>query len=314
VPNKRDDTPAIIAARDAELHAAEDEYRRLLYVGMTRAADRLIACGSIGEMKMPPGCWYELIEQGLEATGQLIEQQADFGEGTVRRYQKFDADAATGAAAIEPQTVTVPDWLAKPVQAETRPQTVSPSHSFERSAPTAAVATERRRALARGTHVHRLMQSLPSIPPPQRAEATRRYLARQNLDEAERTEIAEHTLRLIGDLRFDALFLPGSRAEVSIVGRVGKDRVSGQVDRLVVRPDEVLIADYKTNRPAPKSLAEAKAQHPAYVKQLALYRAVLMRLYPGKPVRAALLWTDTLDLMEIPSDHLNAALAELVSA
>ena len=168
--------------------------------------------------------------------------------------------------------------------------------------------------LARGTHVHRLMQSLPDVPPARRAEAARRYLARQKLDDAERSEIAAHTLRLLGDLRFDKLFLPGSRAEVSIVGRHDGRDVSGQIDRLVVTPDEVLIADYKTNRPAPKSLAEAKERHADYVRQLALYRAVLMRLYPGRPVRAALLWTDTPDLMEIPAADLDAALAILTSA
>ncbi len=76
----------------------------------------------------------------------------------------------------------------------------------------------------------------------------------------------------------------------------------------------MLIADYKTNRPAPKSLDDARTRHADYVRQLALYRAVLMRLYPGRPVRAALLWTDTPDLMEIPAADLDAALAILTSA
>ena len=74
--------------------------------------------------------------------------------------------------------------------------------------------------------------------------------------------------------------------------------VAGQVDRLVVTPDEVLIADYKTNRPPPNSLDEALEKYGSYVKQLALYRAVLKRLYPGRPVRAALMWTETPELME----------------
>ena len=52
--------------------------------------------------------------------------------------------------------------------------------------------------------------------------------------------------------------------------------------------DAVLIADYKTNRPAPRRPEDAPA---AYVAQLALYRAVLAKLYPGRAVRAALVWT-----------------------
>src|SRR6185295_629126 len=65
--NKRDDTAVTAAARDAAIRANENEYRRLLYVAMTRAADRLVVCGSIGEMAAPPGCWYELVEKGLSA-------------------------------------------------------------------------------------------------------------------------------------------------------------------------------------------------------------------------------------------------------
>ena len=155
------------------------------------------------------------------------------------------------------------------------------------------------------------MQSLPDMPPAARAEAARQHIARQstNFSEAERTPLAAAALALLDDARFDKLFLPGSRAEVSIVGRHQGRDVSGQIDRLTVTPDEVLIADYKTNRPAPNSLDETKKRHADYVRQLALYRAVLMRLYPGRPVRAALLWTDTPDLMEIPAAELDAAIA-----
>jgi ATP-dependent helicase/nuclease subunit A len=86
--------------------------------------------------------------------------------------------------------------------------------------------------------------------------------------------------------------------------------VSGQVDRLAVTNDCVLIADYKTNRPAPSRPADVPE---AYVAQLALYRAVLGRLYPGKRVRAALVWTDVPDLMEISDASLDAALATITS-
>jgi ATP-dependent helicase/nuclease subunit A len=99
---------------------------------------------------------------------------------------------------------------------------------------------------------------------------------------------------------------------VAIVGRLndGTLAVSGQVDRLAVTSDSVLIADYKTNRPAPRRLAEVPG---AYVRQLALYRAVLGELYPDKRIRAALVWTDVPDLMEISDASLDAALATVTS-
>ena len=119
---------------------------------------------------------------------------------------------------------------------------------------------------------------------------------------------------VLDDPRFSALFSPGSRAEVSIVGRLqGKGRtipVSGQVDRLVVTAEAVLIADYKTNDPAPRRIEDVP---PAYVTQLALYRAVLAQLYPGKTIRTLLLWTEVPDLMEISPLSLDAALSAVTS-
>ena len=110
-------------------------------------------------------------------------------------------------------------------------------------------------------------------------------------------------MRVLDDPRFRELFAPGSRAEVPIVGRLtiaGKAfRVSGQVDRLAVTQAAVLIGDYKTNRPAPRRIEEVP---PGYVAQLALYRAVLAKLYPDQTIRAALIWTDVPDLMELSAD------------
>ena len=74
-------------------------------------------------------------------------------------------------------------------------------------------------------------------------------------------------------------------------------------------PDEVLIVDYKTNHAPPASAAEAPS---GYVRQLALYRAVLGKLYPQRPVRAALLWTETPELMEISTPALDAQLATII--
>jgi ATP-dependent helicase/nuclease subunit A len=126
--------------------------------------------------------------------------------------------------------------------------------------------------------------------------------------------MVEQIRLVLEDPRFGELFAAGSRAEVPIVGRLpaggGTILVSGQVDRLAVTAGGVLIADYKTNRPAPRRAEDVPE---AYVKQLALYRAVLGRIYPQQPVRAALLWTGVPDLMEISAQALDRALAALTS-
>ena len=289
-----------------------------LYVAMTRAIERLIVCGVEGKNKPPEGCWYELVQGALKE--HCVTEPADDGAGEVLRYRKTPdvaAAAATSSGTPAPSTA-IPDWLDKMVEAApARAAPIKPSgfvddpEVVEPFRPSEA----RQRAILRGNIVHRLMQSLPDIPPERRADAVHQHIARQQTDfsEAERGEIASQVLTILTDPRFALLFSPGSRAEVPIVGRLGDRTVTGVVDRLVVAPDAILIADYKTNRPAPRSLAETKERYQSYVVQLALYRAVLMRLYPGRPVRAALVWTDIPGLGEIPAEDLDAALAVLTT-
>ncbi len=320
------DVGAMGAARTFAREAARDEYRRLLYVAMTRTAERLIVCGAEGERGRPQGCWYDLVHDALEI--HLKEEASDDGEGIVWRYRKTPAEPTKPESVPhrERKEIALPAWLKYNAPKEpSKPKVISPSNAFEEATPLPNPPSQggrekeefarRKVALLRGNLVHRLMQSLPDIVPGRRAEAARRYLARaqrtEDLSEAEGLEIAAQVLAVLDNPRFAALFAPGSRAELPIAGRVGNRMVAGQVDRLVVTPDSVLIADYKTNRPAPRSLDEAKELHPGYLSQLALYRAVLMRLYPGRPVGAALVWTEVPQLMEIPADALDAALASL---
>ena len=302
---KDDDVASVAAARNAARAEAENEYRRLLYVAMTRAADRLIICGADGVRARPQGCWYDLVRGPLDSF--LVEEE-DNGEKVLRYRKTLSGAAAERAAPAAGHDKSaarraLPLWLRQPAPAEApRPVPLSPSSAFDeeigRIAQPAAAAKDRRKALERGRIVHRLMQSLPDIPPARRKDAAERYLAGAATDflPAEQSEIARQILAILDDRNFAQIFAPGSRAEVPIVGRIFRPRagadpiaVAGQVDRLAVAGDAVLIADYKTDGVVPRRLDEVP---PPYIAQLALYRAVLARLYPEKTVRAALLFTD----------------------
>jgi len=318
---KADDPASVAAARAAMLVETEDEYRRLLYVAMTRAADRLIVGGCMpGNMNtIRRFSWYDLIDKGLGNSG-LHLQTIETPDGVVKRYSRLeDAAVRTGKAAAPVPTAPteLPGWLhaaAPPELRADRPLRPSdPAANEGQRIRTGESVMERARALQRGTLVHRLLQSLPDVAAERCRDAALKYLAR-NADgwtDDEREALAGGVLALIGDPRFAPVFAPGSRAEVSIVGRLDRPGrspalVSGQIDRLVVTPGEVLIVDYKTNHAPPGAGAQAPA---AYVRQLALYRAVLQKLYPQLPVRAALLWTETAEFMEISSPALDAELA-----
>ena len=310
------DVEAVSAARNRLQREAEDEYRRLLYVAMTRAADRLIVCGAENERGRPANCWWDLVKDALGPRS--TEMDAQDGDGKVWRYCKVPPLAAVPRSGREATQAIIepPDWLSRDVRPPPAPvKPLSPSRAYDESVPARRAGRGGgEKAMARGVLMHRLLQALPDIPANARRDAARRHLARRaDLFSAQVCEsMIEQVCRVLDDPRFCALFAPGSHAELPIAGRfAGKDgimAVSGQVDRLAVTASEVLIADFKTNHPAASRLEDVPQ---AYVAQFALYREVLGLLYPGKTVRAALLWTDVPTLMEIPAARMDAALATL---
>jgi ATP-dependent helicase/nuclease subunit A len=163
---------------------------------------------------------------------------------------------------------------------------------------------------ARGRLVHALLQHLPEVPPEDQERAARAFVAARGADLAQelRDEIVAETMAIVREASFAPLFQPGSLAEVPVVAKIGKGdgafELEGQIDRLVVVEGGLLILDYKTNRPPPKTVGEVA---PAYIAQLAAYRTALESLFPDLTLRAALLWTDGPRLMEIPSTSLDAA-------
>jgi ATP-dependent helicase/nuclease subunit A len=305
---KDKDAGPMADARNAALDAARDEYRRLLYVAMTRAAERLIVCGTKGVNKVPEGCWHQLVRDALEAD--CVRETSDDGND-VLRYRKGEAEAApTKSETAAPKDISLPAWLARNAAPDIPAlRSVTPSSAVEDEArPRAAAGIKA--ALLRGALTHRLLQSLPDIASERRAKAAADYLARAGaeLSAEERARISEQVKRVLEDPRFHELYGAHSRAEVPIVGKVeirGETcRVSGQIDRLAVTPDAVFVADFKTG-------ARIAEPPQAYVGQLALYRAVLQKLYPEKTVRCALLWTEVPDLMELSAERLDLALTQI---
>jgi ATP-dependent helicase/nuclease subunit A len=319
---KAEDPAPVAQARQAMLADTEDEYRRLLYVAMTRAADRLIVGGCMpgNTNTVRRNSWYDLIDKGLGQSG-LQEQTIETPDGPIKRFSRAADElpaAGTPAVAARSAASALPDWLVTPLPARNSLDNLlrpSDAGGAGRGVKSGESVLERSRAMQRGTLVHRLLQSLPDVAPGRRRDAASAYLARNAIgwSEGERNELAENVMALIDDPRFAAVFAAGSRAEVSIVGRLelpGRPLVSGQIDRLVVTDKEVLIVDFKTNHSPPTDRALAP---PVYVRQLALYRAVLGKLYPQRAIRAALVWTEAPDFMEILAPALDAALASLDS-
>ncbi len=296
----------------------DQEYRRLLYVAMTRAQDRLYICGWRKQNAESDGSWYALAETAMAT---LAEKVAfDFAadspvgwQGTGWRLSlpqtaetEQEERGVFRAAAAEPP----PDWAGRPPQpAPPALRTLNPSRPVEdEPAVISPLEGGSGDGFRRGRLIHLLLQTLPDIAPARRRASAGRYLDQpvHRLGPAERDSLIAETLAVLDHPDFAPLFQPGSRAEVPLIGEFDGALVSGQVDRLVVTDHEVLIADYKTNRPMPENSADIPK---VYLRQMAAYRAVLAAIYPDRPVRCALVWTAGPRLMPVAPELLEIGLA-----
>ncbi len=319
------DAPETARARaDARL-AREREYRRLLYVAMTRAEDRLYVTGWHTRRSEPEDCWYRMIEQGLAGLPGAETVIFDFAPDASRvgrggavhgwqgegwRYEVTQVDAVRHDARFAeapPTPAGLEDWARHPAPAEPSPPRplVPSAPAAEDSAPRSPLGEGHDDVYLRGRLIHRLLQTLPTLARGEREAAAQRFLALpvHGLGPERRDEIWRETLAVLSHPDFAPLFGLGSLAEVPLVGRIGEAVISGQVDRLCVEADRVLVVDYKTNRPPLEVVEDVPG---AYLRQLAAYRAVLAEIYPDRPVVSALLWTDGPRLMAIPDAVLAA--------
>jgi len=298
-----EDCIAVSEARAARRAAEQGEHRRLLYVAMTRAAQRLIVAGYETSQSRKPDCWYNFVERGL--CDALTPAPANWdSSATILRYgEGLRADDA-GAAKPSTPHERLPGWLTAPAAKEFDHSALRPSRiGFRR------MGIEER--VAEGRLAHALLQSLPQLPAERRAAAAQAYLDAHGfgLTREARDGLVAKILRVMEAPETRNLFAPGSRGEVSLAGALCREGRAdlpyrGRLDRLLVADDCVTIADFK--------LGAAPARHaPAHVAQLAVYREALRPLYPRSTVRAALVYLDGPTLATISDLQLDEALARL---
>jgi ATP-dependent helicase/nuclease subunit A len=291
------------------------EYRRLLYVALTRAQDRLYICGwQIRNATKEAETWHTLCRAGLTSIAETFdfdvssligEPDGWAGEGLRFAAPQTGAPTRDSPGSAMPGPPALPAWLDQPAPAEPDPpKPLLPSQpSGSEPATLSPLALDGRDRFKRGLLVHRLLQTLPEFPAAERASAARRFLALPGhaLDPDDQEDICRETIAVLETPEFAPLWGPDAQAEVPVVGLIGGRALSGQIDRIVVADDRVLIVDYKTVRPPPHSENEVAV---VYLQQLASYRAALEKIFPDRPVTCAILWTEAPRLMPISPDLL----------
>ena len=272
-------------------------------MALTRAEDRLYICGWENVRKRPEGCWYDLVDNAFQEAASDIEEIQLSNGHIARRLTSGDA----AAVAIDDVThaqeqihVALPAWVTSPPPEEPfPPQPLTPSREEEEPSVRSPLGADDGHRFHRGLLVHRLLESLPEVPLSRREEVAQGWLARPShgLSDHQQREILTETLKVLNHVEFSDIFGPGSRAEVPLTGLMGDRIMSGQIDRLLIRDNDILIVDYKTNRPSPRDI-EAVPQ--VYIRQMQIYRQALEKMHPEKVIKCGLLWTDGPYLMEIP--------------
>ena len=318
-------------ARQSKRSSEQEEYHRLLYVAMTRARDRLYLGGFETKTGREKDCWYDLVRQRLDPI--LEPAQDSFGNRVWRHGspQTVEPDRSRSASSAPDWAEDLPGWAKVRAPKEpVRTIPISPSSIIplgeeeqdeEEPAGQAAISPLRLASgnrFLRGRLTHSLLEHLPNIAPAEREGAARRFMGERGreLTKQMRESIVSETLAILRNKQFEPLFGPLSQAEVPVAAHLPAAKkgdvpiyISGQIDRLVIEEDRIQILDYKTNRPPPR-IPEDVA--PAYLIQLAAYKLAIGKIFPGKPIACAILWTDGPNLMPIPDDLLETYRAELV--
>ncbi len=296
------DDPVTAAARVTAKSRQQEEKKRLLYVALTRAEDRLYICGWEGVNKRPTDCWYELIDAAFD--GDYEEVELPWGEVARRRSSGVSHILPEEAPIETRQLPPLPDWVNQPAPPEpSPPQPLVPSRPDDEPSVRSPLGTDAGKRFHRGLLIHRLLESLPQVDPVKREEIAAAWLSRpaNGLYTGSRDAILAETLKVLNHPEFSAIFGPESQAEVPITGVFGDRVMSGQIDRLLVGDDHILVVDYKTNRPSPRNIEDVPQ---VYLRQMEIYRRALADIYPGKPIKTALLWTDGPHLMVLPTPDL----------
>ncbi len=306
VPTRDEEDDVTHALREGLGAEDTEEYHRLLYVALTRAEDRLYICGFEGKNGRTKECWYDLVAPSIERLGKeitLLSGEVGFrlGEPPALSDKKQVQDDDQALALINP-----PNWVHRHAP-EVGPmkRSLRPSHLVGEEPPSLSPLTELDDSrFERGRLIHSMLQNLPVVDRDKRQEIAAEFLERRkpDLDDDQRAALVLETLAVLNDPAFADVFGEGSLAEVPISGSVDGAAFYGLVDRLLVRNDDVLVVDFKTNRPPPETEAGINSD---YIAQMAAYRAALQEIYPDHVIRVALLWTDGPTLMPISDDSLN---------
>lgn len=325
IPQKQFDIAESQLDKEEKRLTAEAESNRLLYVALTRASEWLLICGwqktASGDKELPTGNWYKHSVAALRA---LKAHSRDFTRGWEGEHLWIEYKLAVKESSVKKdilkeanKTTKLPDWMgqengwiAKSLPSEkistthlapSRPEGVELGDVPSFISPLQTKA--KRDPLYRGRLVHQLLQYLPDCPTEQRAAIALQWLKplENQFSVKEIQKLVDQVLLIITHPLLHSLFDQQSLVEQPLVGTVNGVVITGQIDRMRILSDQILLCDFKSGRKVSNDPEDVPT---IYLKQMAAYWSLLTIMYPKHQITPLIVWTDVAKIMMLPQELL----------
>ncbi len=296
-----DASPALISkARDDARTREENERLRLLYVALTRAEKWLIVAAA-GDVGKDGSSWYQMVEAAMARAG-AVEVP---GTQTLRlAHGDWDALPLVELRHAQRSEQTMPAFFQQVAHTPQAPaETLKPSDLGGAKALPGDAGQDEKAAKHRGTHLHLLLEHLPTVAQDEWPQLCARLLA--DMQDSERQELLNEASVVLTADHLKPVFAPDALAEVPVTADLNGARMHGVIDRLIVSETEVQVVDFKSNATVPDGPETCPE---GLLRQMGAYAHALAQIYPNHRIRTAILWTRTARLMWLPHDMVTDAL------
>lgn len=295
LPSDKEDTALTAELKETIRKEMAEEYRRLLYVALTRAKHELYITG-VQPLKgrVSVTCWYGLAEAGMDRLPCSVD------ESGMKTY-----DVAGEPLRDSKERHPAPEMKELPAYMDQLP-TAEPMHTIHNPSHMEEIAEivpgwaltdgERNARRERGVLIHRLLEVLSSVSLPLREAVGKKIVGQHlpTLSAKEQDALVAQVLALMQHPDYADIFSSEALSEVPIAGMLEGRVISGQIDCLVITDDKIKVVDYKTGL-----WEKDKPVSKQYLNQMQTYAALLQEAYPGKIIQSYLLFTEGPELVEL---------------
>jgi ATP-dependent helicase/nuclease subunit A len=270
--------------KDQERQKAYQEYLRLLYVGLTRAEDHLIICGYQGTNQIPEKCWYNLAKNSMQELGNLNDNGVwMYGNELSLEASSF---GQSNHEAPEPSWHTT-SWK----RGDLVTLKYAPPIKLARPLNSLAMSISTNNATEYGLVFHKILEDALGS-----KNLTDTHPLIETLPAQSKQRISSSLQKLMANKEFTELLKYDLKTELSFGYKAGSEMKIGRVDLVVMRENQVIIIDYKSDRKPAKDIQSIPE---SYVTQLAFYLEAFKEIYPNKTIKCKILWLENGNIMDV---------------